>query len=148
MESNWVSWLSVFMVIGLLIYLTYGITLSTVDYPAKSDEASQNAIIILVSLSAFLFIVSGATVAFGKPGWASIILLLTIMMDATVAGIIGTKTKDSNSAHAGLAYTVISPIVMKVVLFGYLAYLGGSCDPDNVFGQRYVSRYSRSRSRY
>lgn len=143
-ESNWISWLSVFMVVGLLVYLTYGITLSTVDYPAKSDETMQNAIITLISVSAFLFLISGAVAALGRPGWSSIILFLTIMMDATVAGLVGAKEPESDSTNAALAYTVISPIVFKVVLFGYLAYLGGSCDAKNTYLQR-RTRYSRKR---
>lgn len=147
-SENWVSWLSVFMVVGLLIYLTYGITLATVDYPAKSDEAMQNAIIILVSLSAFLFLVAGGTAAFGRPGYASVLVLLTIMMDATVAGLVGMKEPNSDSTNAALAYTVISPIAYKVALFGVLAYLGGSCDASAAtrrFSNSSLRRYGSRR---
>lgn len=144
-QTNWIVWLVIFLVLTLLIYIGYAAGLAVNDYPGKDKKWGWVLTMVLASLVTFL--ASGGLMAFGgMPTISAIMLFISIMLDIITLMIVGTSKvvtdatgQTMNKMDSALSYVVISPIIYKMFLFGYLTYLAGVASGksvEDVFGQK------------
>lgn len=135
-QTDLIIWLVVYLVLTLLIYITYGIVLSMYDYPGKDEK--WDVVLMLIIASAATLIMSGVAIAvFGSAIPAAALLFVSIMLDYIVGGMVGTvevMADGSTETSGSLSYATYSPMAYKTILFGYLAYLAGSYHGDSAFG--------------
>ena len=147
-EHNWIVWLVIFLVIALLVYIGYAAGLAVNDYPEKDSKWGWVLTMVLASLITFL--ISGGLMVWGRmPTVSSIVLFISIMLDVITLMMVGTSkvvTDETgntiNKMDSALSYVVISPIIYKMFLFGYLTYIAGVAAGNagktlgDVFGQK------------
>jgi hypothetical protein len=149
-NKSLMTWIAVYLTLGLLMYISYYAILTVKKYPGKDKEINyqRSAVIYwLVSFSALFFAASGTSVVFGQATIGTILLLISIIIDFVVGTIVGTAVENADgtiSTDAALGYATTAPYIIKICLLVVsvaLAASGG--DKDKVSEKIRASGFNR-----
>ena len=110
-------WIIVYLALLLLIYISYGVGMTSHEFPNKYTRST--AIWTLFAISIVTFIMTAFLHILEYKSAAALMLILSISTDAILGALVGT-IDESNNFNPTLAYIVISPIVYKLFLFMFL----------------------------
>ena len=142
-------WLLVYLGIATMIYMTYVIGATTLDYKQKRTRETY----YFVAISASLFLLSAIFLVAGSPTFAAFTLFISLALDYTTAILVGSnklvmpngeRAKDAVKGKTaseidemikqgtvmevksrGMTYVTISPMIYKTILLGVVTYVGG-----------------------
>lgn len=112
-----IIWIIVYIVLLLLIYISYGVGINVNEFPNSYDQQAMIWILFTVSLVTFMMTAMLHVLEYRTT--AAIMLILSIATDAILGAVIGTIDMKGEYNKA-LGYVVISPFIYKLFLFMFL----------------------------
>jgi len=131
------GWIVTYLVIGLLIYISYYTILNVKQYQHKDKDIifTRNTLMMyMISASAALFIGSGAAVYVGQPTIGAILLLISLIVDFVVGGVVGTEVEIGSGETVDTVYdgpltwATYGTVAFKAILLFVVGFMAGAAE--------------------
>lgn len=131
------GWVITYLVIGLLIYISYYTILNVKQYQHKDKDIifTRNTLMMyMISASAALFIASGVAVYAGQPTIGAVLLLISLIVDFVVGGVVGTEVEIGSGEivdtqyDGPLTWATYGTVAFKAILLFIVGFMAGMAE--------------------
>jgi len=133
------GWIVTYLVIGLLIYISYYTILNVKQYQHKDKDIifTRNTLMMyMITASAVLFIGSGALVYAGQPTIGAVLLLISLIIDFVIGGVVGTEVEVGSgetidTVYDGpLTWATYGTVAFKAILLFVVGFMAGAGEDE------------------